>query len=76
MTKFAVALKKNFIFLCSVVYDGFDGYCKKDYSKVEVNAVEITRIKLQKMQKNVAMASFYCLVSKIWKKVFHVAIRR
>ena len=29
------------------------------------------------MKKNIAMISFYCLVSKIWKKiVFYVIIRR
>ena len=54
-----------------------NSYCKKDYSKGEVNVVEITQIRLQKMKKNVAMASFYCLVSKIWKKiVFYVVIKR
>ena len=40
-----------------------NSYCKKDYSEGE-----ITQVRLQKMKKNVAMASFYCLVSKIWKK--------
>ena len=39
--------------------------CKEDYSKGDVNVVEITQIRPQKMKKNVAMASFYCLVSKI-----------
>ena len=49
---------------------------KKDYSKGQVDVVEITQIKIQKMKKNVAMASFCCSVSKIWKKiVFYVAIR-
>ena len=53
-----------------------NSYCKKDYSKGEVDVVEITQIKIQKMKKNVAMASFCCSVSKIWKKiVFYVAIR-
>ena len=29
------------------------------------------------MKKNITMAGFYCLVSKIWKKInFFVAIRR
>ena len=50
-------------------------YCKKDCSKGEVNAVEITEIRLQKMKKNVVMVSFYCLLSKIWKKIYSV-IRR
>ena len=43
-------------------------YCKKDYSKDEVNVVEIIQIRLQKLKKNVVMTSFYCLVSKIWEK--------
>ena len=43
-------------------------YCKKNYSKSEGNVVEITQIRLQEMKKNVAMASFYYLVMKIWKK--------
>ena len=30
-----------------------------------LNVVEITQIRLQKMKKNVAMTSFYCLGSKI-----------
>ena len=39
--------------------------------------VKITEIRLQKVKKNVAMASFYCLVGKIRKKiVFYVVIRR
>ena len=42
-------------------------YCKKNYSKGEGNVVEITQIRLQEMKKNVAMASFYYLVMKIWK---------
>ena len=45
-----------------------NSYCQKNYSKGEVNLVENTKIRLRKMKKNVAMASFYCLVSKIWKK--------
>ena len=43
-------------------------YCKKDYSKGEVNVVEITQIRLQKMKENVAFANFYCFVSEIWGK--------
>ena len=35
----------------------------------DVNVVEITEIRLQKMKNNVVMASFYCLVTK--KVVFH-----
>ena len=51
-------------------------YCEKNYSKGGVNVLEITQRRLQNM-KNVAMAGFYYLVSKSWKKiVFHVAIRR
>ena len=39
--------------------------------------VKITEIRLEKVKKNVAMASFYCLVGKIRKKiVFYVVIRR
>ena len=38
-----------------------NSYRKKDYSKGEVNIVEIIQIRLQKMKKNVAMASF-CFV--------------
>ena len=54
-----------------------NSYCKKDYCTGEVNVVELTQIRLQKMKKNVAMASFYCLVSIIWKKiVFDVVVRR
>ena len=45
-----------------------NSYCEKDYSKVEAKVLEITQIRLQKMKKNVAMANFYCLVCKIWKK--------
>ena len=45
-----------------------NSYCKKDYSKGEVNIVEIARLRLQKLKKIVDMASFYCLVGKIWKK--------
>ena len=52
-------------------------YFKKEYSKVKVNVVEITQIRLHKIKKNAAMASFYCLVSKIWKTiVFYLVIRR
>ena len=40
-----------------------NSYCKKNCSKGEVNVVEITQIRLQKMKKNVTRASFYCLVS-------------
>ena len=39
--------------------------CKKDYSKDELDLAEITQIRLHKMSKNVAMASFHCLVRKI-----------
>ena len=51
---------------------------KKDYSQGEVNVVENTQMRLHKMKKNVAMASFYCLVGKIRKRktVFYVVIRR
>ena len=45
-----------------------NSYCIKDYSKDEVNAVKITPMRLQTMKMNVAMASFYCLVSKVWKR--------
>ena len=49
---------------------------QKYYSKGEVNAVKITQKRLHKM-KNVAMVSFYCLFSKIWKKlVFYVVVTR
>ena len=41
-----------------------NSYCKKDYSKGEVNLVEITQIKLHKMKKSVAIANFHCLVLK------------
>ena len=59
------------------MYTQLNSYCKKDSSGGEVNVVEVTQIRLQKMKKNVAMTSFYCLVSKIWKKiVFFVVIRR
>ena len=43
-------------------------YCKKDYSKGEINVIKITHIRLQKMEKNVIVTSFYCLVSKIWRE--------
>ena len=53
-----------------------NNYCKKDYSKGEVDVVEITQRSLQNLKKNVAMTSFYCLVCNIFKKtVFHVVIR-
>ena len=42
-----------------------NSYCKKDYSKAELNIAEITQTRLQKMKNNVAMANFYCMVSKI-----------
>ena len=42
-----------------------NSYRKKDCSKGEVNVVKITQIKQQKMKKNVNIAGFYCLVSKI-----------
>ena len=45
-----------------------NSYCKMDYSKGGENVVKITQIRLEKMKKNVAMASFYWLISKIWKK--------
>ena len=52
-------------------------YYKNDYSKREVNVIEITQTRLQKMKINLAMASFYCLVSKIWKKgVFSAATKK
>ena len=44
------------------------GFYKKDYTKGEVNVVNIIQIRLQKMKKNVAVTSFYGLVGKIWKK--------
>ena len=44
------------------------GYYKKDYTKGEVNVVNIIQLRLQKMKKNVAVTSFYGLVGKIWKK--------
>ena len=43
--------------------------CEKDYSNGEVNAVEISQTRLQKLKKNVAMVSCYYLFSKIWKKI-------
>ena len=42
-----------------------NSYCKNDYSKGEVNAFQITQIRLEKMNKNVALASFHCFVDKI-----------
>ena len=50
------------------MYTQLNSYCKKDFSNGEVNVVEVTQTGLQKLKKNVAMTSFYCLVSKIWKK--------
>ena len=47
-----------------------NSYFKKDYTKGELNAVEITQGRLQKVMRNVAMASFYCLVIKIWKQLY------
>ena len=41
---------------------------KKDYTKGEVIVIKITQLWLQKMNSNVTMSSFYCLVSKIWEK--------
>ena len=35
-----------------------NSYCKKDYSKGEINAIKITQIRLQKMEKNVVVSSF------------------
>ena len=44
---------------------------------VKVNLVKVTKIRLQKMKKNMGVASFYCLIYKIWKKItFSVVIRR
>ena len=52
-------------------------YCKNNYSKDKVSVARITQIRPEKMKKSVAMASFCCLVSKIWKKtVLYVAIKR
>ena len=45
-----------------------NSYCKKDYSKGEVDVVEITQIKIQKMKKNVAMASFAVRLVKFERK--------
>ena len=54
-----------------------NGYCKKDYSKGEVNVVEITQIRLRKMKSNAATTCSYCLVSKVWKKIiFYVVLKR
>ena len=50
-----------------------NSYCKKDYSKGEVNAAEITQIRLQKIKKNVVMVRFYWLV-KFWKKKYFMLI--
>ena len=43
-------------------------YRKKDCSKDKVNVAEITQKGSQKMKRKGAMASFNCLVSKVWKK--------
>ena len=51
-------------FLC---YSISNCYCKKNYSKEEVNLVKITHIRLQKIKENVVMTSFHCLLGKIWK---------
>ena len=74
----------------SILYSNFrsdsrgNSYCKKDYSKGEVNIAKITQRRSQKMKKNVAMASFYCLVGA-WsyntvkfgeKIVFYLFIKR
>ena len=45
-----------------------NNYCKKDYQKGEVNVVKTTQIRLQNLNKNVAMTSFCKLVPEIWKK--------
>ena len=45
-----------------------NSYCKKDYSKGEVIAVEIAQTRLPKMKKNLVIASFHCVGSKIWKR--------
>ena len=54
-----------------------NSYCKKNYSRGEVNVVEITQTRLHKMKRNVAIASSCCLINKIGKKiVLYVIIRR
>ena len=45
-----------------------NSYCRKDHSEGKATVVEITQIRLQKMKKNIAMASFYCLICQIWKE--------
>ena len=49
-------------------------YCKNNYSKDKVSVARITQIRPEKMKKNVAMASFCCLVSKIWKKQYYMLL--
>ena len=51
-------------------------YCRKDYSEGKATVVEITQIRSQKMKKNIAMASFYCVISQIWKKIIFYIVRR
>ena len=51
-------------------------YCRKDYSEGKATVVEITQIRPQKMKKNIAMASFYCVISQIWKKIIFYIVRR
>ena len=51
-------------------------YCRKDYSEGKATVVEITQIRPQKMKKNIAMASFYCVISQIWKKIVFYIVRR
>ena len=53
-----------------------NSYCRKDYSEGKATVVEITKIRLQKMKKNIAMASFYCVISQIWKKIIFYIVRR
>ena len=50
-----------------------NSYCKKDY-KLRWSKSSRYYLRLQKMKKNVTMPSFYCSVSKLWKKnpVFYV----
>ena len=62
--------------LLSGVSSKNNSYCRKHYSKVEVDIVEITQARLQKMKKNVAVPSFYCVVSENWKKIVFYAVRR
>ena len=51
-------------------------YCRKDYSEGKATVVEITQIRPQKMKKNIAMASFYSVISQIWKKIIFYIVRR